>query len=212
MKTRRKHIMDYVLGGISLGFVGLSILMSFFPQSFIDIALSREIQEEQNSVLDNVMKLISWFGYSPGCIIIIAAASLIFLLFKRPREALFILFTSLAGLVSTVFKIMVNRPRPAEPFVHIVRKVGQQSFPSGHVLFYIVFFGFLTVLMYHLKAIPKIIRIAVSVVSLLLIFTIPFSRIYLGAHWFTDVVGGFLLGMLCLYMLCFFYFRNPAGK
>jgi len=212
MKTRRKHSMDYVLGGIALGFIGLSILVSFFPQSFIDIALSREIQEDQNPLLDSLMKFISWFGYSPGCIITVAAAALIFLLFKCRREALFILFTSLAGLVSTVFKIMVNRPRPAEPFVHIVRKVSQQSFPSGHVLFYIVFFGFLTVLMYQLKAIPTIIRIAVSVVSLLLIFTIPFSRIYLGAHWFTDVLGGFLLGMLCLYILCFFYFRKPARK
>jgi len=212
MQKRRRHVISYVLGGIALGFIALSILVSFFPQSFIDVDLSREIQEDQNPTLNNLMILASWFGYSPGCIITVAAAALIFLLFKYRREALFVLFTGLAGLVSTAFKILVNRPRPAEPIVHIVRKISQQSFPSGHVLFYIVYFGFLTVLMYQLKTIPKIVRIAVAVISLLLIFTIPFSRIYLGAHWFTDVLGGFLLGMLCLYILCFFYFRKPVGK
>ena len=211
-KKQRYHIVRFVLGLITAGFIVLSALVVIFPQSFIDVAFSREIQEHQNPLLDNLMKLVSWFGYSPGCIIVVAAAALVFLLFKYRREALFVLLTALAGLVSTLVKILVNRPRPAEPIVHIVGKVSQQSFPSGHVLFYIVYFGFLIVLMYRLTTIPKIIRVGVSAISLLLIFIIPFSRIYLGAHWFTDVLGGFLLGILCLYLLCFYYFKKPANK
>jgi membrane-associated phospholipid phosphatase len=211
-KKHRYHIVRFILGCITLGFTALTALVIIFPQSFIDVAFSHEIQEHQNPPLDSLMKLVSWFGYSPGSIIVVAAAALILLLFNYRREAVFVALTSLAGLVSTVVKILVNRPRPEEPIVHIVRKVGQQSFPSGHVLFYIVYFGFLTVLMYHLNTIPKIIRLAVSVISLLLIFAIPFSRIYLGAHWFTDVLGGFLLGMVCLYLLCFYYFKKPANK
>ncbi len=207
-----KRIVPYILGSIGSGFIVLTILILIFPHSFVDLEFSQEIQENRNPALDAVMKLVSWFGYNPGSIIIVLLSALIFFLFKYRRETLFVLLTSLSGLVSSAVKILVNRPRPAEPLVHIVQKVNQQSFPSGHVLFYIVFFGFLTVLMYHLKTIPKIIRIVITAISMLLIFTIPFSRIYLGAHWFTDVLGGFLLGMLCLYALCFFYFRRPKQK
>lgn len=205
--------MLYVLGSIGIGFIVLTILVLIFPHSFIDLEFSQEIQEHQNPFLDSLMKLVSWFGYSPGSIIIVFLAALIFFIFRYRKEALFILLTSVSVLISSLAKMLVNRPRPTESLVRIVQKVNQQSFPSGHVLFYIVFFGFLTVLMFELKTLPKIIRISVITFSMLLIFTIPFSRIYLGAHWFTDVLGGFLLGILCLYLLCFLYFRmNFANK
>ena len=200
--------MLYVLGSIGIGFIALTILVLIFPHSFIDLEFSQEIQEHQNPFLDTSMKLVSWFGYNPGSIIIVLLAALIFFIFRYRKEALFILLTSLSGLISSLLKILVNRPRPTESLVRIVQKVSQQSFPSGHVLFYIVFFGFLTVLMFELKTLPKTLRISVIAFSTLLIFTIPFSRIYLGAHWFTDVLGGFLLGILCLYFLCFLYFRT----
>ena len=206
----QKRVVFYVLGSISIGFVVLTIFISVFPNSFVDLEFSQEMQEHQNPTLDALMKLVSWFGYSPGSIILVLSGGLFFFIFKYRKEALYVLITSLSGLVTLLVKIVVNRPRPTEPLVRIVQKVNQQSFPSGHVLFYIVFFGFLTVLMYHLKTIPKIVRISVAAISMLLIFAIPFSRIYLGAHWFTDVLGGFLLGMLCLYALCAFYFRKTV--
>ncbi len=201
------RVIFYVLGSISVGFVVLTILISVFPKSLVDREFSQEMQEHQNPFLDTMMKLVSWFGYYPGSIIVLLSAVLLFFIFKYRNEALCVLITSLSGLVTLLVKIVVNRPRPTEPLVRIVQKVNQQSFPSGHVLFYIVFFGFLTVLMYHLKTIPKVVRISVTAISMLLIFAIPFSRIYLGAHWFTDVLGGFLLGILCLYALCVFYFH-----
>ena len=204
--------MSYVLGGIALGFVLLTISIFIFPHSFIDLEFSHEVQEYQNPFLDSLMKLVSWFGNSPGSTITVLTGTVLFFVFKLRREALFVLLTAASALVSTLVKISVNRPRPAEPLVHVIQKASLQSFPSGHTTFYIVYFGFLLVLMYHLKTIPNAIRIVVSLVCILLIFTIPYSRIYLGDHWFTDVLGGFLLGMLCLYTLSFFYFRKPAGK
>lgn len=202
--------MKYVLGGIAIWFIVLIINILVFPHPFIDLAFSQEVQEFQNPFLDSLMKLVSWFGNSPGSYITVLSGALLFFIFKYRKEALFIFLTAGSGLVSTIVKIAVNRPRPSEPLVHIVQKASQQSFPSGHVMFYIVYFGFLTVLMYHLKAIPKAVRITVAAISILLIFAIPYSRIYLGDHWFTDVLGGFLLGMLLLYLLSYFYFRKPA--
>lgn len=210
IEKRRKRIIGYVLGIISIGFIWLTISIFIFPHSFIDLAFSQEVQEFQNPFLDSLMKLVSWFGNSPGSYITILTGALLFLLFKFRKEALFILLTAASALVSTIIKIMVNRPRPSEPLVRVVQKANQQSFPSGHVMFYVVYFGFLTVLMYYLKTIPKPVRIAVAAISILLIFTVPYSRIYLGDHWFTDVLGGFLMGMLLLYLLSYLYFRKPA--
>ncbi len=210
IEKRRIRIMEYVLGGIAIWFIVLVINILVFPHPFIDLAFSREVQEYQNPFLDSLMKLVSWFGNSPGSYITVFSGALLFFVFKYRKEALFVLLTAGSGLVSTLVKIAVNRPRPSEPLVHIVQKASQQSFPSGHVMFYIVYFGFLTVLMYHLKTIPKAVRVIVTVISIVLICAIPYSRIYLGDHWFTDVLGGFLLGMLCLYLLSYFYLRKPA--
>lgn len=207
---RRKRIIAIVIVIISIGFLALSVFIAHFPTTLLDEHFSERIQSFQNPTLSVLMEQISWFGYFPGSIIMVVVATLAFLVFKYRREALFMLFTALAGLVSTIFKIMVNRPRPSEPLVHVFKKAAQQSFPSGHVLFYVVYFGMLTLLMIQLKEIPKSIRVIVSIISLFLIFTIPFSRIYLGAHWFTDVLGGALLGVVCLYVLSYFYERRAT--
>jgi membrane-associated phospholipid phosphatase len=151
------------------------------------------------------------FGYMPYAPIMIAGTALFFLIFKRKKEALFVILTALSSLISLSIKILVNRPRPTDNIVKILVKTTEKSFPSGHVLFYVVFFGFLALLMFELKAIPKLIRISVSAISLLLIFTIPYSRVYLGAHWFTDVTAGFFLGLLCLYGLSIWYLKKPSA-
>ncbi|MBD1366148.1 phosphatase PAP2 family protein [Mucilaginibacter sp. ZT4R22] len=212
MNKRRKRILALVLLIISIGFVALTILVMLYPTSFIDVEFSEEVQQHQNKFLDAVMEIISMPGYMPESPIMILCTSLVLFLFRYKKAAVFVLFTTVAGLVSTIVKALVNRPRPSDDVVRIVLKTTQQSFPSGHVLFYVVFFGFLVVLMYQLEDIPKFLRGFVIAVSLFMIFVIPLSRIYLGAHWFTDVMGGFLLGLLCLYLLSWLYLHKPAKR
>jgi membrane-associated phospholipid phosphatase len=209
--TRRQKIMLYVIGAITIGFLLLTAFVFFFPDSLIDHEFSEEVQEHQNPLLDAVMKTISWFGFMPNAPIMVILAALLFLLFKYKRESLFILLTMLSGLVSSAIKLVINRPRPEEPFVKVMLKTQQQSFPSGHVLFYVVFFGFLTLLMFEIKSIRNAIKIPVVAICLLLIFTVPYSRVYLGAHWFTDVAAGFLLGLICLYILGKFYLKRKSA-
>jgi undecaprenyl-diphosphatase len=180
----------------------------FVPASLLDREFSHEIQEYQNPLLDWVMIAISWFGYSLYATIMVVGAAFLFFIFKYRREALFILLTLTSGLISTVIKFLVNRPRPSAPLIRIIGTNQQQSFPSGHVLFYVIFFGFLLLLMLRLKSIPRIVRIITASISIILIFTIPISRIYLGAHWFTDVLGGFFLGLVCLYILSYLYLQK----
>lgn len=209
MKERRKRILYYVLGTIFLGFLVLTTLVLLFPNSWLDREFSEEVQEHQYVWLDTLMRIISMPGNLPYSIIMVLAVSAVFLRYKYKRESIFIILTLVSGIISHVLKIIIDRPRPTESVVRIIEIAKHQSFPSGHVLFYVVFFGFVVVLMRHLKFIRRQARITIASISLFFIFTIPFSRIYLGAHWFTDVLGGFLLGILVLSALSYFYLRKP---
>ena len=210
MSPYRKRLLFYVLGILALGFIILTGLISVFPESVIDREFSEEIQEYHHPSLNLLMKAISAVGVFPYSFIMIVITALIFLAFKFRKEALYICFTGISGVVTYSLKILINRPRPTKDLVRIIEEAKRQSFPSGHVLFYVLFFGFLALLMYNLKSIPKQIRLFIGGLSLFMIFTVPFSRVYLGAHWFTDVLGGFMLGMLCLLILSLFYLRKPS--
>ncbi len=210
MTAFRKRVLFYLLTFLFLAFLGLTTLVYVFPNSIlIDKEFSEEVQEHQNLFLDVLMKSISEVGIYPYSVIMVLFTALLFCLFKFKKEAIYISATLLSGVVSSVLKIIINRPRPTNDLVRIVVETKRQSFPSGHVLFYVVFFGFIAMLMYYLKSIPKSIRLVFGIISLFFIFTIPFSRVYLGAHWFTDVLAGFLFGLLCLLILGYLYLRKP---
>ena len=212
LTNQRKKLITYTLAILIAGFAILTLLVVLLPNNLIDVEFSKEVQEHQNPLLDSCMEFISWFGYTPGALITVAVTALLLLVFKYKREALFVVLCLLGGLVSTIVKFFVDRPRPSADIVRVITKTAQKSFPSGHVLFYVLLFGFILLLMNQLKQINKTVRIVVGAVCLLLIFSIPFSRIYLGAHWFTDVLGGFILGLLCLYGLSYFYERGKRTK
>ncbi|SKB40029.1 hypothetical protein [Daejeonella lutea] len=86
MELRKKRILFYVLGGILLGFICLSIIIAFFPVSFIDLKFSEEVQEHQYPVLDFIMKGISWPGSLPESIVMVLAIALILTLTGLKRE------------------------------------------------------------------------------------------------------------------------------
>src|SRR4051812_39341121 len=130
---RRKRILTYILITIILGFLLLSILVSFFPSSFIDREFSEEIQEHENPFLDMIMKAVSYPGYLPYAPIMVIITALLFYIRKHKREAVFVILTLFASLLSTLAKLVVNRPRPGKDIVKVLIQTHQQSFPSGHV-------------------------------------------------------------------------------
>lgn len=207
MNKKRKLILTSLLISGLLAFILLTVFIIYMPLSSVDKNFSITVQSYQSPFLDSIMKFISFIGVMPYSVIMVLLTALLFYIFKLKKEALFTLSTLLAGVVSTIVKVLVDRPRPAAPFVHVLEKTVQQSFPSGHVNFYVVFFGFLIVSMCHVKTIPFFLKAAVITLCALLILLIPISRVYQGAHWFTDVLGGSLLGGLLLFVNSYFYFK-----
>lgn len=208
MNKRRKRILQYVLSGITLGFIILTTGVSIFPNSLLDLEFSEEVQEHNLPLLNSLMTFVSLPGYMPASLIMVLVTAALFALFRYYKEAFFTLLTLLSGLISYTTKILVDRPRPSSDVVRVIQNVNSHSFPSGHVLLYVVFFGFLIIAMHQQKKIPEFLRILTTVISLFFIFAIPFSRIYLGAHWFTDVLGGFMLGLIALFILSYYYLKK----
>ncbi len=196
---------------VVLGLTGLFLLLTAFvyllPTTVIDLEFSEEVQEYNSPLLDAVMKGVSWFGTQVVAVSLTLGTALIFLLLRFRREALFLSLTLLSSVFNFGIKVLVNRPRPTDDLVRIVGQAQHQSFPSGHTVFYVTFFGFLIFLMYRHRQFPRVVRWGVGVVSLLLVLAIPFSRVYLGAHWFSDVFAGFVLGLISLIGLILLYFK-----
>lgn len=200
----------YLVTGLVLGFLLLTLFVYLLPTSGFDLEFSEEIQEYQSPFLDWLMVAISWFGTNVGAVVTIVVTTLGFWLAGQPREAKFVFATVLSLPVIAGAKLIMNRQRPTDDLVRVVLEASFQSFPSGHVTFYTVFFGFLTYLMYIMRRWPTWLRLTIGVFSLVLVFSVPFSRVYLGVHWGTDVIAGFLLGLLLLIGLLRWYSYEPT--
>jgi membrane-associated phospholipid phosphatase len=202
---KKKNALLYLALFLGLAFVLLSIFVIRNPIPPIDRSISLFIQQYHSDWLDKIMLAISFFGELPYSLLMVVIVAIIFFRNGFKRESLFITSILWSGILILVIKNMINRPRPTQFYVRLVEINRFNSFPSGHVLSYVLFFGFMIVLMQTLKDIQPRVKKLVTYISLFYGCTIAFSRIYLGAHWFTDTLGGFLLGLACLIILCHYY-------
>lgn len=140
--------------------------------------------------LDTVMGIFTAIG-STQVVVPLVVVAMAFLLWRRhAREALF-LIVSIGGsvLLNESLKLIVHRPRPQLAWAHVQP---EYSFPSGHSMNSLVFYVAAALIVWVLWGRRAgVTSVALAVVVAVLVGT---SRIYLGYHYFTDVVGGFLAG------------------
>lgn len=153
--------------------------------------------------ITSVLKVITELG---GVAFIVLAGVLIFMFCKKIRW--FVTF-DLVGvtIINQVIKHIVRRPRP-----NVLRLVEEDgySFPSGHSMVSMAFYGIIIYLVYK-NVTNKYLKWTLITLLSLLILSIGFSRIYVGVHYFTDVVGGFLLGIAYLIIYINIY-NKKVGK
>jgi len=199
-----------IIGG-TLGFIFLARQFPYFP---FDLVITRQIQEFTPVWFDTLMNFVSFIGNPiPSAIMAILVVGFLFLK-KRTKEARMLTISTIsATLIAVSLKILIHRPRPTPDLIHQVRHfVRPDSFPSGHVLFFVGFFGFLFYLVYILP--PKnAYRLTFLILLGGLICLVGLSRIYLGAHWFSDVLGAYLLGFLLQVGVIYLYNKwHPKVK
>lgn len=158
----------------------------------IDNLIYEAIIKTMNFNITAIMIFISFLG-SAITLITLALAS-IFLVKDKKYSKLIILNLALSFILNRILKLIIARPRP--PRLRLVIENGY-SFPSGHSMVSFAFYGFLIYLINkNLK--NKKIKYSLIVLLSLLILLIGISRIYLGVHYVTDVLGGYIIGLIYL--------------
>jgi undecaprenyl-diphosphatase len=208
--SNKELFVFYALVAVSV--IGLTYFVQTYPISGFDYFMTREIQTQRGWDITFLMKSISSF-YDPviGTLSVIMAALFFFLNHHR-REAWFTLAVIFPDLFNLLLKILIHRARPTPEDAKIFLIFTQSSFPSGHVVHYVVFFGFLIAVMVVNQFISAFWRYFVGIFSAFLILTVSISRIYLGAHWATDVLGGYLFGFIYLGVILKFYLNRGGLK
>lgn len=170
-----------------------------------DVVITHELQAYRAAWFDSLMRGVSWIGFGPQVVEVAAIFVLLLAAIGLRWEALVALLAGAASEAANfVAKLVVHRPRPTADLVHVLQEVKGYSFPSGHVMFYTAFFGFLWFLTYSLLK-HSWRRSVLLFLFISLVVLVGPSRIYEGEHWASDVFGAYLLGSLTLLAAIAFY-------
>ena len=217
-KIRQRHrrlLWRVMIFALPMGLI-LAVSAAYVAYFSLDLAITQKLQEISNPVFRGLMIGISWFGNNRHGIVLTVLIIILLLSMRLKIEAGTLLLGATVGeSIDILIKIIVGRPRPTVDLVNIYTNVNGRSFPSGHVFHYVTMYGLLFYLTYVLM--PRSwLRTTLLIIFGLLISLVGVSRMYLGAHWASDVVGAYLFGSVWLLLIIDFYWhmkiRQIRGK
>ena len=164
----------------------------------LDVALARVVQSIQSPWIEALFHAVAWIGFPPQSNVIWGAVIVVLFLVGLRLEAVMTLFAAVgsAGLWLLIVPI-VDRPRPSPEMVRVAMELPSGSFPSGHALNLTAILGFLIYLAVVLIPDARWRALAVALLAVP-VLTIGLARVYDGAHWPSDVLGGYLIGGIWL--------------
>lgn len=164
----------------------------------IDVQASIAIQKLRTPFLDVLMQFVTNLGNFGVQITVAALCGIYLLVIGKARSALVVALSLLSYPLNVFMKNSVDRLRPHSALIQIISPSGGFSFPSGHAMISMAVYGTVAYLLWvYLRSS----RAFIVLFAALVIFLIGVSRIYLGVHWMTDVIGGWLGGLLILLIL-----------
>lgn len=157
----------------------------------LDLAVSQFVYSLRTPILTQIMLFVTNLGSEYVFSVLFIIVAVIVWRKHRFKGVLFPIISSLSLPINLLLKSAVARPRPnLSPLIY--EPTG--SFPSGHAMNSLVFYFTLVFLAYRLTKNKHFTYISV-VFAILLSFLIGFSRVYLGVHYPTDILGGYLIGL-----------------
>lgn len=195
--NKRKIIFRIITFLIFL-FLFIYLLINIKEKGVLEVDKFNDFLREvvRNNTLTPIIKSLTNIG---GTSILIIESLIIFLLFNDKKVGLFIpINLALSAGLNHLIKSFIKRPRP-DIIYHLIKQ-GGWSFPSGHAMVSLSFYGFLIYLVIKYIKKRNLRDFLVVILSLIIIF-VGFSRIYLGVHYTSDVLGGYTLGIM--YMMIY---------
>ena len=200
VKTKRlfegRKALGVVVGACGVA-LGLGALIRYSVLQAFDLRTTRTLQKLHEPRLDAVMVGLT----NAGDPIVVPALGLALALALRnlglPRAAKFVFASTLSVPANIGLKHFWDRERPDKAIVSVAVETAGTSFPSGHTMGATALYGALATLAWvHLD--PRRYRLPLTLVLVAIPIGTGLSRVYLGAHWLSDVVAGAALGLFVL--------------
>ena len=202
--ARGQYLGLHLTIGLAISLAGLWVfgaitedVMHHDPLTQFDMTLLGWLHARATSTGYAVFRAISLLG-DPVTLTILALAVGLLLAARREWILLagWLAAFAGAGLLDVVLKLVIGRPRP--PYAAALLRHFSWSFPSGHAMGSLIGYGMLAYVLTVLWIHRRSGRIAVLLGAALLVVAVGLSRLYLGVHYFSDVVGGYAAGVLWL--------------
>lgn len=169
-----------------------------------DLGLTLWLQSCNSDAVLSTMECVSFvFGGWSAALIVVAISIVAWRRVGR-LEAIMVLVAGLITLVNIALKLAIDRPRPSPDLVQVLALEEGSGFPSGHAFFVILVLG-LTAYFASVNLKSPVLRTLIVAALIGLILLTGVSRVYLGVHWPSDVLGGYLIGGAFLTALIWFH-------
>lgn len=182
--------------GVLLLTFGMTALAALYPTFPLDEWGLARVQGLRADRLDTAAVALDKAGEAPMGAIPAAVVVLTLLALRRPAAALVLTLSLLTLLGGDVLKELVNRPRPE--YALYMPPPESLAFPSGHSAYAMVLYGFCVV---GSLGTPVLLKRILQAALVVVILAMGVSRVYLGVHWPSDVVGGYLWGITVLVVI-----------
>lgn len=182
---------------LAITFVVLAALASFYDRFPGDERLADALQGIDVPALGGFFDFVNALGLAVVYIPLTLGVAALLAVRRAGSESLLVLLTYAARWLNSVMKTWVERPRPSASLVDVTDRFSGFGFPSGHTVGTSVLFGVLFLVMP--AVVPwRPLRWLLQAGCLLLVLAAGPARVYIGAHWPSDVFGGYLLTVLAV--------------
>lgn len=199
-KVKKNKIILSIILPLLLIIINIAVKISLKKELKIDaLAYNILVEKLRNPTLTAFMKIITKFSNTITIILLTLILTILFQKIVKNKKIATLIPTNLViiTLINQLLKIIFQRERPIG---YRLIKMGGYSFPSGHAMVSMAFYGLLIYIIdkvVHNKKL-KILLISLNVV---LIILIGISRVYLGVHYLSDVITGYSVSIIYLLLL-----------